>query len=144
MAACRRVSLSGVVPVPLPPEEAFRLFTPEGERAWAHGWEPRYPAGGGEKAEVGTVFLTDDTIWTVLRHEPGREIEYSRVTPGERAGRVTVRCEADGPGSTLATVTYDLTALSEDANAAVETFADGYQAYLEHWRAAIEHALTQQ
>ncbi|HET7572317.1 MAG TPA: SRPBCC family protein [Gaiellaceae bacterium] len=135
MPACRRVRLSGAVPVALPPEQAFELFTPEGERAWSHGWDPRYPAG--DAPEAGTVFLTNETIWTVLRCEPPRELEYSRVTPGERAGRVSVRCEPDGNGGTVATVGYDLTALDPAANDAVDAFAAGYEAFLEHWRHAI-------
>ncbi|HET7566772.1 MAG TPA: SRPBCC family protein [Gaiellaceae bacterium] len=140
MSDCRRAVLTGSVPVPLPPDEAFPLFTPEGERAWAHGWDPRYPAG--DALEEGLVFVTGDTVWTVLRLDPGRAVEYSRVTPGDRAGRVAVRCEPDGAGGTTATVEYDLTALRPEANAALDEFAAGYEAYLAHWRHAIQHALA--
>jgi hypothetical protein len=34
----RRARLSGTVEIALPPGQAFALFTPTGERAWAPGW----------------------------------------------------------------------------------------------------------
>ena len=55
-------------------ERAFRLFEPEGERAWAAGWAPSYlhPADGA--AGRGMVFTTahggESTLWTMTRHEP--------------------------------------------------------------------------
>jgi hypothetical protein len=36
--------LTGRIQVPLPPEEAFRLFTPRGAQDWVHGWRPHFPA----------------------------------------------------------------------------------------------------
>jgi hypothetical protein len=30
------------ITVGLPPEQAMALFTPEGERRWAEGWDPHY------------------------------------------------------------------------------------------------------
>ncbi|MFD2349479.1 glycosyltransferase [Nonomuraea ferruginea] len=36
-------TLTGHVPVPLPPPEALRLFTPRGEEEWIKGWRPRFP-----------------------------------------------------------------------------------------------------
>ena len=53
---------------------AFPLFEPEGERAWAKGWEPNYlhPADG--RARAGMVFTTghggEKTLWTMVKHEP--------------------------------------------------------------------------
>ena len=42
------VRCRGEVRVALPPERAIRAFTADGEREWAPGWEPEYPAGFGE------------------------------------------------------------------------------------------------
>jgi hypothetical protein len=44
VTACTRVRLSGHIDVALPPPRAFTLFTPAGERAWAEGWDPQFPA----------------------------------------------------------------------------------------------------
>ena len=38
-------------------------------------------------------------------------------------------------------MTYELTALTPDANAALDEFAQQYPEFLEHWHRAIEHAM---
>lgn len=38
-----------------PRERVFPLFTPEGERAWAPGWEPKFLSGSEER---GSAFTT--------------------------------------------------------------------------------------
>jgi hypothetical protein len=135
----RRVVLRGAVAVALPPEEALELFTPQGERAWVHGWDPVFPAGDDGDAVAGTVFRTAahdaETLW-VVAGRTSRSISYARVTPGDRAGTVAVTCEPDGAG-TRAEVVYDLTALAPDAQAAVDAFAAGYAEFLESWERAI-------
>lgn len=52
------VVLTGSFTVPLGAEAAYRLFTPEGERAWADGWSPAYPLEGAyaDDTAPGTVF----------------------------------------------------------------------------------------
>ena len=86
--------LTGRIQVPLPPGEAFRLFTPRGEQDWAHGWHPHFPAQAADDTEPGTVFETSahghHTIWVVMDRQPGKRISYARVTPGDQAGTVTV------------------------------------------------------
>ena len=121
------ISCEGHLRVALPPDEAIELFTPEGERRWVDGWEPRYP--GGDDG----VFVTGPTTWvTVERGERSRR--YARVTPGVQAGTVYVRCEPDGAG-TVATVGYELTALGPDADLAA--FAAGYADFLAGWEREI-------
>lgn len=129
----------------LPPPEAFALFTPSGERRWARGWEPQFPCPGAPETQPGTVFITNHegsaSIWAVVRCETGRTIEYSTVTPGEHAGLVTVSC---GPssGGAEATVSYDLTALSPDANGRLDHFTASFASFLGHWERAIAAART--
>jgi hypothetical protein len=116
--------------VPLPPERALHLFTPVGERAWAPGWDPVFPAGErGDGATPGTVFLTGASTWVVVDREPGR-VRYARVTPGVRAGTVEVRLRPDGD-ETLADVTYVTTALNDEP----------FDPELAHWEPAIRAAL---
>ncbi len=120
----------GSLHVALPPERAAVLFTPEGERAWARGWAPEYPAG-----DAGPVFTTHDgtTVWVAVG-----DLRYARVTPGVQAGTVTVRLAAEGDG-TRADVTYDLTALSDHASLA--EFAAGFDAMLATWERDIAATL---
>ena len=142
MTECKRVSLSGSIRVPLPPHEAFTLFTPDGERAWADGWNPRFPAVVDDDTEPGTVFETEHagrhTTWMVVHRDPGRAIRYARVTAGDRAGLVGVTCEPASDGATIATVCYRLTALSPEADAGLEDFAAHYPRFLAQWQQSIE------
>jgi hypothetical protein len=132
--------LTARIQVPLPPGEAFRLFTPRGEQDWAHGWHPHFPAPAPDDTEPGTVFVTDahgqHSIWLVTDRQPGQRISYARVTPGDQAGTVTVTLSPAGR-HTEAEVTYQLTALTGPATRKLDEFADGYPAYLQSWQDAI-------
>jgi hypothetical protein len=120
----------------VPPDRAFHLFTPVGERLWAEGWSPVFPAGEqGDGGEVGTVFTTDSqgrsTIWVVIERGDN-VIRYARITPGHLAGTVDVRLRTDE-----AEVTYDLTALTTEAQHELERFAAGYPGFMAEWQRAI-------
>jgi hypothetical protein len=138
--------LTGRIRVGLPPAEAFRLFTPRGEQDWAPGWEPHFPAPASDDTEPGTVFETSPhgqpgthvppTVWVVTNRESGRHISYARMTPGDRAGTVTVDLSA-ADGASDVEVTYQLTALSAAAEPGLREFADGYAAYLQSWQDEI-------
>ena len=132
--------LTGRIEVALPPGEAFRLFTPRGERDWAHGWDPRFPSPAVDDTEPGTVFETSahgqHTIWLVTARENGKRISYARVTPGHQAGTVTVTVSPAGPHSEVE-VTYELTTLTSAADHKLAEFADGYPAYLRSWQDSI-------
>ena len=134
MTTTRR--LTGRIRVPLPPAEAFRLFTPRGEQEWAHGWHPRFPAPAPDDTEPGTVFETSahgqHTIWLVTDRQPGKRISYARVSPDDQAGSVSVVISADGHHSEVE-VTYQLTALTSLADRKLSAFAEHYPAYLQSW-----------
>lgn len=146
MGASQRVRLIGTIRVPTTTGDALQLFTPTGERAWAEGWNPVFPVDplAGE-TEPGTTFATDHhgvvTTWIVVRYEPGEVIEYARFTADDRAGLVQVKCLAAADGSTIATVSYDLTALQPDANPGLEAFADHFAPFLAGWQEEIESAV---
>jgi len=127
MTSTRR--LTGRIRVPLPPAEAFRLFTPRGEQDWAHGWHPRFPAPAPDDTEPGTVFETSahgqHTIWLVTDRQPGKRISYARVSPDDQAGSVSVVISADGHHSEVE-VTYQLTALTSLADHKLSAFAEHY------------------
>lgn len=141
-----KFQLTGVVRVPLPPDEAFVLFTPRGEEQWVTGWRPRFPAPAADDTEPGTVFETaahgEVTTWVVLDREPGRHVSYARVTPGSRAGTVAVRLDADGAGRSAVNVTYTLTALSAAGGRGLAEFAAAYPAFLASWEEEIRAFLA--
>jgi hypothetical protein len=143
----RRVVLTHSIVVELPLEQAMHLFTPAGERLWAEGWAPAFPAGEeGDGSAPGTIFLTDGgygtTFWGVAERTED-SVRYARITPGTWAGFVTVRCREEAPGRTTPEVTYDLTALGEDGAVAVDEFARGFERYIDHWQERIEAALAE-
>ncbi|EQD37692.1 hypothetical protein B1B_16027, partial [mine drainage metagenome] len=121
---------------PFPLQEAVPLFTPMGERLWAQGWDPAFPAPAADDSEPGTIFQTDHagrlSIWTVIHRNPGGAMGYATTTPGDRAGTVAVSCQPMGSG-TRVTVSYDLTALTPTANDELTRFAMDYPDFLAHW-----------
>ncbi|MFF0306279.1 SRPBCC family protein [Streptosporangium sp. NPDC004379] len=135
--------LTGTLTVPLPPSRAFRLFTARGEQDWVKGWEPRFPVPVEDDTVPGTVFETDadgvTTTWVVTAREEHSRISYARVTPGHRAGTVTVALARDGDGDgSEVTVTYDLTPFDDEAARELAEFARGYTAFLRSWQDDIE------
>jgi len=133
-----RHTLSGTVEVPLPPDEAISLFTPAGERAWAPGWDPRFPSG--EDTSPGTTFTTHEgrTVWVIADRTPA-SMRYARITPGVHAGTVEVRCEPAGD-ATRAHVTYELTGLDDPVT--VDRFAEDFPAMLAKWERLIAASLA--
>lgn len=126
--------------LPMPPEEAWPLFTARGERSWVEGWAPSFP-GREEDESPGSVFVTGRgdrvTIWVVTAAEPSRQIAYARVTPGHTAGTVVVTCRALTGRDTEVTVTYQLTALSRESEGELAAFATTYADHISGWRDAI-------
>jgi hypothetical protein len=137
----RRVRCTGTVRLPPGLAAPLSLFTPEGERAWAAGWDPSYPAPAEDDSEPGTVFQTrhgaDPGTWIVASRDPGRSVRYARVIAGQDAGTVSVTLDSE----TEVTVSYDLTALSDSGAAHLTQFAADYPKFLQHWEQAISAAL---
>jgi hypothetical protein len=145
MTSHTHVHLTGTVSVGLAPSDAFELFTPSGERRWATGWDPLFPAAPADETTPGTVFQTRHSgpaTWVVVDSEPGRSITYANVSENDRAGLVRVSCEPAHDGMTTANVTYDMTALSDDGDTRLRQFAAHYPEFLSHWQRAIDDALS--
>jgi hypothetical protein len=139
------VHLEGAVRVPLNQSDAFELFTPSGERRWAAGWDPSFPASPADETNPGTVFRTrhrHHVTWVVVACDRPRSITYCNVSENDRAGLIHVSCEPEHEGTTTAHVTYDITALSDDGDASLHEFAANYQEYMKHWQDAIGAAVA--
>jgi hypothetical protein len=136
----RRVRCTGTVRLPPGIAAPLRLFTPEGERAWAAGWDPSYPAPAEDDSEPGTVFQTrhgaHPGTWIVAGRDSGRSIRYTRVLADQDAGTVSVTLDSESE----VTVSYDLTALSDSGAAHLAQFEAGYPEFLAHWEQAIARA----
>ncbi|MFK0232483.1 hypothetical protein [Streptomyces vinaceus] len=137
--------MSATLTLPLPPEAAFRLFTARGERDWVPGWEPVFPVETPDDTAPGTVWLTasseEETTWLVASRDFPRSVSYARITPGVRAGTVTVTLVATEAGSEVA-VTYDMTPLTPAAAEALDGFAAEYPAFIRSWEELIAARLA--
>jgi hypothetical protein len=83
------VERTGDLVLPLALDDAFPLFTPEGERAWVEGWTPEYLHPAHPAGTAGTVFRTkhggEETLWLVLECDPPAGVAaYGRFTGLDR------------------------------------------------------------
>ena len=121
------------------------LFTAEGERLWAEGWDPSYPANE-RRDGAGAVFTTAHglhrTTWIMVDHEPDR-IRYARVAHGVTAGMVTVELTDTTPAGTSVRVTYDLTALTPAGEEWLGAFQARYDNEIGDWATHISQALEE-
>jgi hypothetical protein len=138
------VACAAELTVDRPRREALALFTPLGERAWVHGWNPVFAAAQRTEGE-GAVFATahgEETTTWVMVDKDERRVRYARFTPAATAGTVAVTVIDAGATSTRLRVDYDLTALSSQGARWLATFARGFDDYIAQWQAAIAAATT--
>ncbi len=129
-----------------PRSRVFPLFTAEGERDWARGWNPEILSG---VAQRGSAFRTksDDgreTVWIVTDYAPNEgRVSYARAALGSNIGLVDVVCADSAAGGTDVSVRYTLTPLSEPGRAFVADFLtpEHYSEMIEEWRTATAQAL---
>ena len=140
--AARRIHATGRVTFSPEISDPLGLFTPEGERVWAERWDPRYPDAGSRQPGPGSVFIVshDDTstTWVITDHVPGRSIRYVRFRPDMQAGMLSVTITEPG----VATVTYDITALSEQGLLESKHLESHVQQMLDGWSRMIEAAMA--
>lgn len=127
--------------LPQPIEQVFPLFTPEGEKLWAPGWDYHNPLGTTELSED-YVFLThshdhagSEAIWLVKRYAPEKGlVAYYRVEPGDKVGVVTVQCSPIASGGTQVEVTYRYIPLSQKGLSFVNIYTkESHQTFIAHW-----------
>ena len=123
----------------------FPLFSPEGEKLWAPGWEYTNLLGSME-LEPDYVFLTDthdhqstQAIWIVFGYDPAKHyVSYYKVEPGQKLGKIVVQCFEQSGTSTMVRVTYKYIGLSDSGNRFVERFTkEAYKAFIDEWRSLL-------
>ncbi len=141
-----RRQATGQFELPITAAEAIGFFTPEGERAWAPGWDPTYPAGEPTESP-GTVFITAhgdaETVWVIEKIDRGAHTAaYSRITAGHHAGAVRVRCDDQTEGRCVVSVEYDMTALHPDHPQLLDAYNDdSFTAMMTKWATRVTAAL---
>jgi hypothetical protein len=124
----------------------FEMFTPEGERAWAPGWDPRPVFPEGATSVRDAVFTIDHggahAVWLVVELDRERgTVGYVNFVAGERVVRVEVACRADGPSATDVTVRYVGTGLSHAGNEHLRRFDANFDHMMRSWQESIGAAL---
>ncbi len=130
-----------------PRERVFPLFTAQGERAWAPGWDPLMLSGAEER---GSAFRTrnsggQETTWIVTDYRPSEgRVSYARLAHASNIGLVDVICTEPAGGGTDVSVAYTLTPLHAGAEAFVDEFLDprNYARMIDEWHAATKAALA--
>jgi len=135
---------SAEITVGLPQDQAMALFTPEGERRWAEGWDPRYPEPDrrdGPGAVFNTTHGSHQTTWIMVDERPDG-VRYARMTHGMTAGTVAVDVVGSDKGTTRVRVTHDLTALTPTGALWLAKLDADHVRTIASWATNIATALT--
>jgi len=142
----KSVSHTAEFEISQPVQTVFPLFSPEGEKLWAPGWDYENILGSTSLHED-YLFLTrthdhavNDAIWIVKKYEPETHwVQYYKIEPGEKVGIVEVKCSPSRSRSSKVRVTYKYIGLSESGNRFVVRFTKkDYKAFIEDWKKLIE------
>ena len=126
-------------------DRALLLFTPEGERAWAKGWDPKpmYPPQADVAFETNAVFRVDEdgerSLWTIVDADLQKHIaEYIYVVEGERLSRVRVQIQPLDGKHCRVRVRYVHTATSEKGLHFVASVTEGsYAQKMRDWHRMV-------
>jgi len=129
-----------------PVARVFPLFTAEGERRWAEGWDPEQLSGAeGRGSAFRTTHGGRTTHWIVTLYQPteGR-VSYARIAQDSNIGLVDVTCRSAADGGTDVSVRYTLTAITPQGERFVREFLDPphYRAMIDEWRVRTGKALA--
>jgi hypothetical protein len=139
----RQISCNGSFDLPCSAEAAFPLFSPEGERDWVTGWDPRPVFPKKIVFEPDTVFREGkgdcDAIWTIVDADwKGYRAEYVRVAPASHTAHIVVKLEPLEAERTKVTVSYTVTAFGANTGTVLEAFSeDAYAVRMHDWKRRI-------
>jgi len=118
--ATEQVVREGLFELDVNADRALLFFTPEGERSWVKGWDPKpvYPPQASVVFQANSVFRVDQdeerSIWTIVEADSREHVaEYIYLVEGERLSRVRVQVEPLSERHCRVHVNYVHTATSE-------------------------------
>lgn len=126
-------------------DKALLFFTPEGERAWVDGWDPKpvYPAQKDVAFQANAVFRVDEneekSLWTIVEANLKEHVaEYVYVVEGERLSRVRVQTQPLTGNRCAVHVRYVHTATSEKGLRFLATVTEEvYAQKMRDWRRMV-------
>jgi hypothetical protein len=139
----RQISCKGSFELGCSAEVAFPLFSPEGERDWVTGWNPRPVFPEKIAFQRDTVFREgngdNDAIWVIVDVDwRTHRAEYVRVAASHSA-RIVVEVEALEVQRSKVTVSYTVTLFGPNTETLLESFSEGaYAEKMQEWQRRIE------
>lgn len=133
----------------IPAKQAFPLFSPEGERPWATGWDPKpvFPAEETVRWQRNALFTTDHnnehlTWWIVDVDRATRTADYVNVG-NNRIARIIVHVQSIDDSRCRVEVTYTISATESSATEFVQRAnSEQMKHKMMHWKQAIEETIA--
>lgn len=126
-------------------DTAFPFFSPEGEREWVSGWDPKSVFPAQVAFERDTVFRegTPEAVWIIVDvNWRTHRAEYVRFAPESHNAHVVVQVESSERERSHVTVSYTVTAFGRDQAALLESFSEtAYAAKMRDWKNRIDACL---
>jgi hypothetical protein len=138
-----QVSRTGSFDLPCSADTAFPLFSPEGERHWVQGWDPRAVFPDKIAFSVDTVFREGqgdkEAVWTILDADSRtHRAEYVRLAPAGHTAHIVVKVGPQAPERSHVVVSYTVTAFGENADALLDGFSESaFAAKMRAWQQQI-------
>jgi len=140
-----QVAFQGSFELDASADKAILFFTPEGERAWAKGFDPKavYPSQEGVAFQTNAVFRVDDgeerSLWTIIEADLRKHTaEYVYLVEGERLSRVRVEIDPVDLAHCRVRVRYVHTAISEKGLHFITGLSEmAFTQKMQDWRRAI-------
>lgn len=146
----KRVTRSYQQTINASPAKVFPLLCPVREAEWLFGWDCEVIYSESGFAEEGGVFISSSshegekgTIWLITkRDEENKEIEFARITPESRVGKLVISVEESEGSNSLVNISYTFTALNKDGNRFVEEFTkEEFIESMKFWKDSMNHYL---
>jgi hypothetical protein len=142
----RQIHASGSFDLDCDTDTAFPLFSPEGEREWVGGWNPKPMFPDQILFGRDTVFRegTPEAIWTIVDVDwQTHRAEYVRLAPASHSAHIIVKVEPEESRRSHVVVSYTVTVFGEDQARLLEAFSEhAYSAKMRDWRQRITRCLA--
>jgi hypothetical protein len=144
----KRVTRTYTQKITAPPDLVFPLLCPVREAEWLDGWRYELIYSESGYAEEGCVFKSieadgAETFWLITKHDRQKDrIEFARLTPGSRVGKLSIQLTDNPDGTTSSTVSYTFTALTEAGNRFIDDYTeDRFKEAMIWWEKSMNHFL---
>jgi hypothetical protein len=139
----QQVRRTGSFELPCAAETAFPLFSPEGEREWVRGWDPKAVFPDRIEFVRDVVFREghegEEAIWIIVDADwKTHRAEYVRLAPHSHAAHIVVKIESLEAERSKVFVSYTVTAFGKHAAGIIAAFSEqAYAAKMRDWQKQI-------